>query len=91
MKFNNIFSKSQITEFNNTIKEWTRKRTYRGDYCFRKLYDQDRKDLRLILSLLKKGHYNEASIKIKQLDSTVRDIIPGFVYNKLFLIHNYLP
>jgi hypothetical protein len=91
MKFNNIFSKSQISEFNKTVKEWTTRRAYRGDYCYRDLYDQDREDLRHIISLLKKAHYNEASIKIKQLDSVVRDIIPGFVYNKLFLIHNYLP
>lgn len=90
MNRDNIFSKREIDLFLKVIKGWTWKNNGEYNCQYWELYSRDRENLRNIVSLLKKGNYNEANQKIRELDDMVRDIIPGFVYNKLFIGISFL-
>jgi hypothetical protein len=64
-----------------TIISW---QPTRGDNAsLKKCYTQDRKDLRKVLSLYKKGKWKEAGEFASHLDTLVRDMIPDSIWKSI--------
>jgi len=83
-----MIAESMIAEFEKAIKGW--KACADDDNEMKRVYISDRKDLRKVLSLIKVGKIEEASIKAYWLDTVVRDVIPNDVYNYIMDEKSYI-
>jgi len=63
-----------IEEFADQIRGW--RHTGRRDPTMTKLFSSDRKQLRSVLSLFRRGKYLEAGLEAHLLDTILRDVIP---------------
>ena len=75
----------EVEQFNDSIAAW--KDNGEGDINLKKVYAQDRKDLREVLRCLKKGYLKTAYDRASFLDSIVRGQIPDSVWKILEYNH----
>ena len=76
-----MITKEQIEKFEIAIKNWKAIGDHKKDKEMVALYKKDRKDLRRVVSLIKRGKFKQAGNMAWDLDSVVRDVIPIRVYN----------
>ena len=67
--------KELVHLFAELIREWRRPRGD-TDKSLDKCYTKDRKQLRHVLSLFRRGKYLEAGLEAQSMDTILRDIIP---------------
>ena len=73
-------TKRDLGQFEKNIKAW-KAHNFLYDREFVKQYVKDRKDLRMIVSLIKKGNLVMAGRKAWLLDTIVREQIPNKIFN----------
>lgn len=71
-------TKKDMASFQKSIRAW--KNNFK-DKEMVACYKKDRKDLRKVLSLIKKGKYSQAGKLAWDVDTIVREQIPQKVYN----------
>lgn len=89
MKFVKVsipLDENAIHQMESIINRW--KASPGDDASLRKGYTQDRKDLRHVLSLYKKGEWQQAAEFSSSLDTMVREMIPDSIWNS---VHDALP
>ena len=74
-------TKKQIEKFEKVIRVWKAEGAMKRDKQMVLCYKNDRKDLRNIVSLIKRGEYEEAGNVAYWLDTVVRDLIPEEIYD----------
>lgn len=77
---NIVITKEQIKNFQEVIKRWEATGYMKQDKEMVECYRKDRADLREVVSLLKRGKFEEAGSKICFLDTVVRDVVPDDIY-----------
>lgn len=70
-----------IRRLERTIKNWQPEKG--DDASMRACYTQDRKDLRKVLSLCKRGKWQEAIEFARGLDTLVREMIPNGIWDHI--------
>lgn len=73
-------TEKDLAQFEKNIKAW-KAHNFLYDREFVKQYVKDRKDLRMIVSLIKKGNLVMAGRKAWLLDTIVREQIPNKIFN----------
>jgi len=72
--------KALIKEFEDNIKQWT---YVTADDNLKKVYAEDRKDLRKGLRLIKQGKTKDALSHLQYLDTIVREQVPVGLWDAL--------
>ena len=78
MKIQSDTLDTAINDFKAAIASWT---YTRGSSSLKAAYSADRKDLRNVLSLMRKGQFKDAWQEAQSLDNIVRDVIPDSAWN----------
>ena len=70
-----------LEAFDKRIKAW---QPEKGDNAsMRKMFTEDRKDMRAVLSACRKGDWGRASYLAGHLDTIVRDEIPDYLWETM--------
>jgi hypothetical protein len=76
-------TKVELEEFRLDINKWIATGDDTEDKEMLKTYAGDRKELKHILDLIKRGSLKRASERIYKLDTIVRDVIPRQIYREI--------
>jgi len=81
-------TKVELEEFRLDINRFVATEENKENLSMLKIYADDRKDLKHILELIKKGNLKRASQRIYKLDSDVKAVIPKSLYDEVMCYYS---